>query len=69
NVEEKIGTKLTENFSMSPVSSVSGLYFAHQEAKYFGIGKIMKDQIHYYAKAKNKSVQTIKKFLAQNIID
>jgi len=63
NVEEEIGTILTENFSMSPVSSISGLYFAHKDARYFGIGKILKDQIQFYV---HYFVSSQARFVAKN---
>ena len=52
-VEEKIGVKLTESLAMWPAASVSGYYFANQEAGYFGLGKITKDQLTDYANRKN----------------
>ena len=52
-VEEKIGVKLTESLAMWPAASVSGYYFANQEARYFGLGKITKDQLTDYANRKN----------------
>ena len=52
-VEEKIGVKLTESLAMWPAASVSGYFFANQEAKYFGLGKIIKDQLTDYANRKN----------------
>ncbi|MCH8311060.1 MAG: methionine synthase, partial [Chloroflexi bacterium] len=50
--EEHTGVKLTENFAMWPAASVSGLYFAHPESHYFGVGKLNRDQITDYAKRK-----------------
>jgi 5-methyltetrahydrofolate--homocysteine methyltransferase len=69
NVEEKIGVKLTESMAMWPASSVSGYYFAHPESKYFGLGKIKKDQVEDYAKRRNISVETAIKWLSPNIAD
>ena len=48
--------KLTESFAMWPGSSVSGLYFAHPDAYYFGVGKIERDQVEDYAKRKGMTV-------------
>ena len=48
---------------MSPGSSVSGLYFAHPNSRYFGVGSISKDQIVQYAQRKGKSVQEVEKWL------
>lgn len=69
NVEEKIGVKLTESMAMWPASSVSGYYFAHPESKYFGLGKIKKDQVEDYAKRRNISVELAIKWLSPNIAD
>lgn len=67
NVEEKIGVKLTESMAMWPASSVSGYYFAHPESKYFGLGKIKKDQVEDYAKRRNISLEMAMKWLSPNI--
>ena len=56
DVEQHTGIKLTESFAMWPGASVSGLYFAHPESKYFAVGKLGKDQIEDHAKRKNISV-------------
>ena len=69
NVEEKIGVKLTESMAMWPASSVSGYYFAHPESKYFGLGKIKKDQVEDYAKRRNISTEMAMKWLSPNIAD
>ena len=45
------GLKLTESFAMWPGSAVSGLYFSHPESRYFGVGKIGRDQVEDYAAA------------------
>ena len=62
-VEEKIGVKLTESLAMWPAASVSGYYFANQEAKYFGLGKITKDQLTDYANRKNITEEEATKWL------
>ncbi len=67
NAEENIGVTLTENFAMFPAASVSGWYIAHPEAKYFGVGKIEKDQVEDYAKRKNMSSKEIEKWLSPNL--
>ncbi|UCH14653.1 MAG: methionine synthase, partial [Bacteroidales bacterium] len=61
------GISLTENYSMYPGASVSGLLFAHPQSKYFPVGKISRDQIIDYAKRKNVSVDTVEKWLASNL--
>ena len=66
-VEKNTGIILTENFAMHPASAVSGFYFSHPESKYFGVGKIQKDQVEDYAKRKGESVEYIEKWLAPNL--
>lgn len=61
--EEATGITLTESLAMYPASSVSGWYFAHPESKYFGIGKIEKDQLEDYAKRKGMSLEEAEKWL------
>ncbi|MDP2161123.1 MAG: methionine synthase [Flavobacterium sp.] len=69
NVEEKIGVKLTESMAMWPAASVSGYYFAHPESKYFGLGKIKKDQVEDYAKRRSISLEMATKWLSPNIAE
>jgi 5-methyltetrahydrofolate--homocysteine methyltransferase len=57
------GIILTESLAMSPAPSVCGWYFANPESKYFGIGKISKDQVEDYAKRKNMSVEDTERWL------
>ncbi|MEL6944863.1 MAG: vitamin B12 dependent-methionine synthase activation domain-containing protein, partial [Bacteroidota bacterium] len=66
-VEEKIGMQLTESCAMYPAASVSGYYFAHPEAKYFGLGQIGKDQVEDYAERKEMSLEETEKWLAPNL--
>jgi 5-methyltetrahydrofolate--homocysteine methyltransferase len=66
-VEKHTGIMLTENFAMYPAASVSGLYFAHPEAVYFGLGKIGKDQVADYAQRKGMSVEEVERWLAPNL--
>ena len=63
DVEKNIGIKLTESLAMWPASSVSGYYFSHPEAKYFGLGKIDNDQLLDYAKRRKISTELAKKWL------
>ncbi len=67
DVEKSVGIRLTENFAMYPASSVSGFYFAHRQAQYFGVGKIGRDQMEDYAKRKGMSVAEIEKWLSPNL--
>ncbi|GLU42582.1 methionine synthase [Allomuricauda sp. NBRC 101325] len=69
DVEEKIGVKLTESLAMWPAASVSGYYFGHPEAKYFGLGKIKQDQVQDFAERKNIKLEEAQKWLAPNIVD
>ncbi|HKJ06934.1 MAG TPA: methionine synthase, partial [Flavobacteriaceae bacterium] len=68
-VEETIGVKLTDNMAMWPAASVSGYYFANKNAKYFGVGKIKKDQLKSFAKRKNMSIEEAEKWLGSNLIN
>jgi 5-methyltetrahydrofolate--homocysteine methyltransferase len=64
DVEAKIGVKLTENYAMWPGSSVSGLYFSHPESRYFGVGKIERDQVEDYAGRKGWTLTQAERWLA-----
>lgn len=64
---EELGIKLTESFAMFPASSVSGYYFSHPQSKYFGLGKIEKDQVEEYASRKGVSLTETEKWLAPNL--
>ena len=66
-VEKNTGIHLTESCAMYPASSVSGLYFMHEEAQYFGLGKIEKDQVTDYAERKGMTLEEIEKWLAPNL--
>ena len=63
DAEKHSGIKLTESFAMWPGSSVSGLYFAHPESKYFAVGKLGKDQVEDLSKRKGKSVSEMERWL------
>jgi len=67
DAEARAGVRLTESFAMHPGSAVSGLYFAHPEAKYFGVGKINRDQVADYARRKGVTVEYVEKWLAPNL--
>ncbi|MFC6098241.1 methionine synthase [Flavobacterium qiangtangense] len=69
NVDKEIGVTLTESMAMWPASSVSGYYFGNPESKYFGLGKIKKDQVEDYAKRRNVSYDYAEKWLNPNIAD
>lgn len=61
---ENTGLILTESMAMWPAAAVSGFYFAHPQSKYFGLGKINKDQVEDYARRKGMSIQEIERWLA-----
>lgn len=67
DVEQATGIQLTESFAMWPGSSVSGLYFAHPEARYFSLGKIDRDQVEDYGVRKGESVAWVERWLGQNL--
>jgi len=64
DAENKIGVSLTEHFAMLPAASVSGFYFSHPDSRYFGIGKINRDQVEAYADLKDWSRQETERWLA-----
>jgi 5-methyltetrahydrofolate--homocysteine methyltransferase len=61
------GIELTENFAMTPASSVSGWYFGHPEARYFSVDRIARDQAEDYARRKGMSLAEIERWLAPNL--
>jgi 5-methyltetrahydrofolate--homocysteine methyltransferase len=63
NATEITGVSLTESLAMFPVSSVSGWYFGHPNAKYFGLGKISEEQVHDLSKRKNQNFEECEKWL------
>ncbi len=65
--EQNSGITLTESYAMLPAASVSGLYFAHPEAKYFAVGRIGRDQVEDYARRKGMDIRTMERWLAPNL--
>jgi 5-methyltetrahydrofolate--homocysteine methyltransferase len=63
----EIGMALTENYAMTPASSVSGFYLAHPQAKYFNVGRIGRDQLEDLARRKQESVDELERWLAANL--
>ncbi|HLZ76001.1 methionine synthase [Phenylobacterium sp.] len=63
DAEAATGLKLTESYAMYPTAAVSGLYFAHPESHYFGVGRIEKDQVEDYARRKGMSVAEVERWL------
>ncbi len=64
NPEQNIGITITESFAMLPMASVSGFYYSHPQANYFGVGKIEKDQLQDYAERKAMSQSVMERWLA-----
>lgn len=67
DVETATGMKITESYAMWPGSSVSGIYFAHPESRYFSLGKIGKDQVEDYARRKGWNVEETERWLGPNL--
>jgi 5-methyltetrahydrofolate--homocysteine methyltransferase len=65
--EKEVGITLTESFAMFPTAAVSGYYFSHSESKYFGLGKIEKDQVAEYAQRKGMSLEEMERWLSPNL--
>ncbi len=68
DVEKNIGLQLTDSYAMYPTAAVSGLYFAHPQAHYFGIGKINKEQVSDYAQRKKLPYEEVRKWLSPNML-
>jgi 5-methyltetrahydrofolate--homocysteine methyltransferase len=67
DVQARTGIELSSNFAMSPASSVCGWYFAHPNARYFGVGQINRDQVADYARRKGMDVREAERWLAPNL--
>ena len=67
DVERSAGISLTENYAMTPASSVSGFYFAHPDAHYFGVGRLGRDQIEDYAARKRWTLEEAERWLSPNL--
>jgi 5-methyltetrahydrofolate--homocysteine methyltransferase len=66
-VREAAGIALTEAFAMTPAASVAGWYFSHPESRYFGVGKINRDQVEEYARRKGMDLRTAERWLAPSL--
>jgi 5-methyltetrahydrofolate--homocysteine methyltransferase len=64
---ESVGIELTESFAMTPPASVSGLYFAHPQARYFAVGRIGRDQVEDYAKRRGEEPEEAERWLRPNL--
>jgi 5-methyltetrahydrofolate--homocysteine methyltransferase len=67
DVEKNIGVTLTESLAMWPTASVSGLYFSHPQSRYFGLGKITKEQVHDFAKRRGFTKEVAERWLQPNL--
>ena len=67
NVEANTGIRITESFAMWPGSSVSGIYFAHPESRYFSLGRIDRDQVADYAARKQMTIEEVERWLGPNL--
>ncbi len=67
DVENTVGISLTSSYAMSPPSSVSGLYLAHPESRYFAVGKVTRDQVEDYAARKGLSVEECERWLSSDL--
>ena len=63
----EVGIALTESAAMTPAASVSGLYFAHPQARYFTVGRLGEDQVASYAKRKGQSIEQVERWLTPNL--
>ena len=69
DVEKHIGVSLTESLAMWPASSVSGYYFAHPDARYFGLGKILPDQLEDYARRRHQPLEEAARWLSPVLLE
>ncbi|RMG24493.1 MAG: methionine synthase, partial [Bacteroidetes bacterium] len=67
DVETQTGIRLTESLAMYPAASVSGLYFSHPESRYFGIGRITREQVEDYAARKGMPVAEVERWMGANL--
>ncbi len=67
DVQANTGMEITESFAMWPGSSVSGLYFAHPQSRFFSLGKIERDQVEDYAARKGWNLADVERWLGPNL--
>ena len=65
--EKHTGIQLTESYAMHPAASVSGLYFAHPEARYFAVDRLTRDQVEDYARRKGMGLPEVERWLGPNL--
>ena len=68
DAERNAGVTLTDSFAMLPTAAVSGFYFSHPRSRYFGLGRIGRDQVADYAARRGVSVEQAERWLAHNLI-
>jgi 5-methyltetrahydrofolate--homocysteine methyltransferase len=66
-MEDRLGIVLTESYAMDPAASVAGWYFAHPQARYFGVGRVDRDQVEDYAARKGWTTEEAERWLAPNL--
>ncbi|MDX6519260.1 MAG: 5-methyltetrahydrofolate--homocysteine methyltransferase, partial [Gaiellaceae bacterium] len=64
---EEVGIALTESYAMTPAASVSGIYLAHPQSRYFSVGRIGRDQVDDYASRKSMPLAEVERWLAPNL--
>ncbi|WP_168564241.1 methionine synthase [Crateriforma spongiae] len=67
DAEKNTGVELTSSFAMTPAASVSGLYFAHPQSRYFTVDRVTRDQVESYAKRKGLPLDEVERWLAPNL--
>jgi 5-methyltetrahydrofolate--homocysteine methyltransferase len=67
DAQARTGIWLTESKAMVPAASVSGLYFAHPQARYFAVGKVARDQVEDYARRRGEDLAVVERWLAPNL--
>jgi 5-methyltetrahydrofolate--homocysteine methyltransferase len=67
DAEARVGITLTESFAMYPGASVSGLYFAHPQARYFAVDRLLRDQVEDYARRKGMPLEEVERWLSPNL--
>ena len=67
DAQKRLDVTLTESFAMSPMASVCGIYFSHPESRYFGLGRVSKDQVADYARRKAMPLAEVERWLAPNL--
>jgi 5-methyltetrahydrofolate--homocysteine methyltransferase len=67
DAEKRIGLSITESYAMVPTAAVSGFYFSYPDSRYFGLGKITKEQVVEYAQRKNLPLDEVERWLAPNL--